>query len=64
METREIYKLVDDARDCVLQCLNVEQASKRPGIGAVNHLRELYERCNSTLLTLAEEDERCTLNKY
>ena len=59
MEARDIYKLLDEANDCVLECLNVEQVSKRPRYGAIHHLRDLHQRVSAAMLVLIEEDVRC-----
>lgn len=63
MEARDIYKLLDEANDCVLECLNVEQAAKRPRYGAIHHLRDLHERVHAAMLVLVDEDHRCLEDK-
>lgn len=59
IEHKELYALLDEANDCVLQCLNVEQTAKRPSYGAIHHLRELHERIRVVMEVLVDEDYRC-----
>lgn len=61
IEHRELYALLDDANDCVLQCLNVEQTAKRPSYGAIHHLQELHDRMRVVMGILVDEDARCLL---
>lgn len=59
IEHKELYTLLDDANDCVLQCLKEEQSRKRPSYGAIQHLLELYKRMQGVMGVLVDEDYRC-----
>lgn len=56
LENEELVKLLDEANDCVLCCLNEEQTAKRPKYGAINYLQDLHQRMRDAIKAIAHPE--------